>query len=336
MRADRLLSILMILQARRKVTAGELARELEVSERTIYRDITALNIAGVPVYSLTGPEGGYALVETYQTTLTGLTERETSALFMLITQGQIPAPLAELGISQELKAALLKLTAALPQSRRKQEQHARQRIHLDATWWDQGTAPTPHIQTIYQAVWEDLPLEIAYEPIPNLEIRQVVMPYGLVAKAGAWYLVCGRAGGSPGSRLDVHRVAHLLDAAILPQAPGSPPAFEHPGDFDLPAFWERWCAEQTGRTTHYPVQVRLAPALRPHLPRHFGRAGREIQQATPDPDGWLTATLSFESLEAARARLLSLGAAVEVLAPSPLRWSIHDIAGQTARLYQPD
>ena len=334
MRADRLLSILMILQARRKVTAGELARELEVSERTIYRDITALNMAGIPVYSLTGPEGGYALVETYQTTLTGLTERETGALFMLITQGQIPAPLAELGVSQELKAALLKLTAALPRSRRKQEQHARQRIHLDAAWWDQGSEPTPHIQTIYQAVWEDLPLEIAYEPIPNLEIRQIVMPYGLVAKAGAWYLVCGRAGDSPG--LHVHRVAHLLDAAILPQEPGSTPAFEHPQDFDLPAFWERWCAEQTGRTMHYPVQVRLSPALLPHLPRYFGRTGRELQRQTPDPDGWITATLSFESLEAARARLLSLGAAVEVLAPYPLRRSIQDIAGQTARLYQRD
>lgn len=145
MRADRLLSLLMLLQIRGRMTARELAKELEVSERTIYRDIDALSIAGVPVYGEPGPEGGYALVDSYRTNLTGLTEGEVRALFML----SIPAPLADLGVSHELRAALPKLSAALPNARRRDEERVRQRFHLDSTWWRQGEERVPHLQTIH-------------------------------------------------------------------------------------------------------------------------------------------------------------------------------------------
>ena len=153
MRADRLLSILLLLQARGRMTAHQLAQELEVSVRTIYRDIDALSTAGVPVYAERGPGGGCELIDSYRTSLTGLNKDEVHALFML----SIPAPLDELGVSQELKTALRKLAAALPAARRQDEERVRQRITLDWTGWNQPADPVPHLQTIQQAVGEPAP-----------------------------------------------------------------------------------------------------------------------------------------------------------------------------------
>jgi predicted DNA-binding transcriptional regulator YafY len=141
MRADRLISLLMFLQTRGRMTAQELAKELEVSERTVYRDIKALSTAGVPIYTMRGPGGGCALLDSYRTDLTGLTDDEVRALFML----SIPAPLAELGVSQELEAALLKLSAALPAARRYEENRVRQRILLDSIPWFHPHEPVPHL-----------------------------------------------------------------------------------------------------------------------------------------------------------------------------------------------
>jgi predicted DNA-binding transcriptional regulator YafY len=319
MRADRLLSILMILQARGRVTARELAQELEVSERTIYRDIDALSVAGVPVYGEPGRDGGYALLDSYRTDLTGLTEGEAHALFML----GIPAPLADLGISQELKAALLKLSAALPEARRRDHEWMRQRVHLDSTWWHQGEEPVPHLRTIQQAVWQDRRLSLTYRPLFNLEMEQLVDPYGLVAKAGTWHLVCGAKG-----RVRVHRVSFLSDVRITDEV------FERPPDFDLAAFWEGWCVEYEGWRSVYSVTVRIAPVFAPELPRYFGTRIREkMAQATPDENGWIAIDLSFESFEAARDRLISFGRGVEVIEPQALRRSVLDVAEQVVALY---
>ena len=147
MRADRLLSILMLLQARGKMSAQALADELEVSVRTIYRDLDALSAAGVPVYAERGPGGGCLLLDSYRTTLTGLTRDEVRALFAL----SIPSALSELGIDDEARTALYKLSAALPASRRPDEAGSRQRVHLDPEGWSDPKAPAPHLQRIYQA-----------------------------------------------------------------------------------------------------------------------------------------------------------------------------------------
>ena len=162
MRADRLLSLLMLLQARGRLTAPKLAQELEVSERTIYRDIDALSAAGVPVYGEAGAGGGYALLDSYRTNLTGLTEGEVRALFML----SIPKPLADLGVGRELGAALRKLAAALPSARRDDEERVRQRFLLDAVGWEQVEESAPHLPTVHQAVWEDRRLHLAYRIDP--------------------------------------------------------------------------------------------------------------------------------------------------------------------------
>jgi predicted DNA-binding transcriptional regulator YafY len=320
MRADRLLALLMLLQTRGRKTAWELAKALEVSERTIYRDIDALSTAGVPIYGQAGPQGGFALLDSYRTNLTGLTEGEVRALFML----SIPAPLAELGISQELKTALLKLSAALPEARRQDEEQVRQRFHLDSSWWQQREEQVPHLSLVHKAVWQDRKLCITYRPPFAVEIRRLVAPYGLVAKAGVWYLVYARSG-----KVRAVRVSELLDVHL------SNEVFERPPDFDLAAFWEAWCSEQEMILSGFFVTVRVAPGFVSTLSRYFGgQIKSKIDQAgPPDADGWITLELSFESFETARDRLLGFGRGVEVLAPRALHRSILDYAQQIVALY---
>jgi predicted DNA-binding transcriptional regulator YafY len=320
MRADRLLSILMLLQARGRLPAQELADELEVSVRTIYRDMDALSTAGVPVYAERGPGGGCALLDSYRTTLTGLTRDEVRALFML----SIPAPLAELGVDQELKAALLKLSASLPASRRGDEERARQRIHLDSVGWFETGEPVPHLHTIHQALWQDRRLHLVCSLRFDVQAEWLVEPYGLVAKAGLWYLVCGREG-----LIRVHRVSRVLDARIADHP------FERPTDFDLAAFWRGWCTSVEENRARYPVMVRVSPELVPWLPHFFGESIREaIAWADSlDDEGWIALTLPFETAEDARERILSFGGSVEILEPQALRNSVVDYAQQILARY---
>lgn len=329
MRADRLLTLLILLQTRGRMPARKLAEELEVSERTIYRDILALSTAGIPVYAERGPGGGCALLESYRTNLTGLNEAEARALFMLT----IPAPLTELGVSKELKTALLKLSAALPASRRKEEERSRQRIYLDSVPWSSEEGPVPHLQTIYQAIWQDRRLHLVYSPRFGTQVERLVDPYGLVAKTDIWYLVAARK-----NIMRVYRIARILEAHLTAEP------FERLLDFDLGAYWNQRCTDIESLRPTYPVLVRIAPELIPHLPHYFGDHfhARYIQVSPPDSggrsllrssEGWITLTMIFESLEAARDSLLGLGRAVEVLDPIALRMSLVDFAKQIVAGY---
>ncbi len=317
MRADRLITLMMLLQLRGRMTAAELAAELEVSERTIYRDFVALSAAGIPVYAETGRQGGYALVERYRTSLTGLSEGEMRALFML----SIPGPLAQLGLGQELKSALLKLSAALPQARRGDEERVRQRFYLDPEGWRQAEEQIPHLHTIQQAIWGDRQLYLTYRPIPTLEMEQLVEPYGLVAKAGIWYVVWMRKG-----QTRVLRVANVLAARLADET------FKRSTEFDLVAFWKMWCQERESNSVRYPVKVRAAPGVLPRLEAYRNKDS-QVQTGEPAELEWVTLNLSFESLEEARSQLLAFGGAVEVLAPAALRLSIQDYAVQISTRY---
>ena len=271
MRADRLLSILMLLQARGRMTAGQLATEVEVSLRTIYRDIDALCISGVPIYSDRGRDGGYALLDSYRTSLTGLNENEVRALFML----SIPSPLRELGVGGELEAAFRKLAAALPASRREDQQRVRARFHLDAAWWFQDGEPVPHLATVHRAVWEDRWLEIHHRLRFGhvLDIKQRIAAYGLVAKAGVWYVVYAYQ-----ERVRALRVSRLLDAQIQEEH------FERPPNFDLPAFWQTWCAGVEEGRPAYVVRARVAPHIQSELAWYMGEGRyRAVLSAAP-PD----------------------------------------------------
>jgi predicted DNA-binding transcriptional regulator YafY len=321
MRADRLLSMLMLLQTHRRLTATKLAAELEVSERTIYRDVVALNTAGVPIYTESGPGGGISLIEDYQTNLTGLLPQEVGALSML----NIPEALVSLGVGPQLKAALLKLAASVPPAMRATQIQTHNRLHLDATWWFQTDEPLPHLQIIKDAVWQDRLLQITYQGEFNTIGGQVIAPYGLVAKASLWYLVYALAG-----HLRVRRVARIISAEILLES------FTRPADFDLVAFWQSWCADYEKDRPLFEVKARVAPILAGRLPKLLQENLPDLLNTPPviPATGWQLMTLHFESFEAARTQLLGFGGAVEVLEPLALRTSLADFAQQIQKLYR--
>lgn len=213
------------------MTAQELAEQLEVSERTIYRDIEALSFAGIPLYTERGPGGGCALLDGYQTRLTGLTTREVRALFLLSTA----APLTDLGLDQALEDALLKLSAALPAASREQAAQVRQRIHMDT-----GQSARPgisHLQTLQEAIWHECLLCLTYRD----RRKYLIEPYALVTQNGAWYLI-----GANSGTMQVVRLAHIHAAEVTEQHFTRSPAF------DLATYW----AEHTSRIYHAPVSSR--------------------------------------------------------------------------------
>jgi predicted DNA-binding transcriptional regulator YafY len=184
----------------------------------------------------------------------------------------------------------------------------------------------PHLQTLHQALWRDRKLNLTYSLPFEAEAKWLVEPYGLVAKADLWYLVCARKG-----HVRVYRVSQVLEAEV------SDEAFERPADFDLAAFWRAWCAKVEDNRPHYPVTVRVAPNAITMFPLLLGESVRAqvAGGGAPDAEGWTTLRLTFETFYDARARILGLGGAVEVLEPPALRNSILDFAIQIAGLYSP-
>src|SRR5436190_23203286 len=200
MRAGRLVSLLLLLQTRGLMTAEQLARELEVSVRTIYRDVDALSEAGVPIYADRGPLGGIRLVDGYRTRLTGLTTQDAETLFL----SGLPGPAAELGLGTVVTAARLKVLAALPPELRARASRISQRFHLDAPGWFQSAERLTHLETLANAVWENLCIEIDY-PHSGAPVTRTVDALGLVLKGGVWYLVA-RINGT----MRTYRVSRIL------------------------------------------------------------------------------------------------------------------------------
>lgn len=318
MRADRLLSLMMLLQSRGKVTATDASRELGVSVRTVYRDIEALSMAGVPIYSESGPGGGFGLLDTYRTDLTGLNDGETKALFML----NIPSPLTQLGVAQDLKAALLKLSAALPAGRRADEDRIRQRVYVDSSWWFNGDESVPQLKALRDAVWTDRTIECRCDIMHRFAIRLKLDPLGLVAKGGIWHLVC-RVNG----KLRVYRISQLSDIEVTSET------FERPEDFDLPGFWKDYCVQYERNQSLYPVKLRVNSSIVGSLSIYLGPRASSLRSLDTDEVRWTTVEVKFESLESARRMVLGLGSAVEVVEPGPLRDSVRDYAEQILQVY---
>jgi len=322
MRAERLLTLLLLLQSKGRMTAQELSLELGVSQRTIYRDIEALSMAGIAVYTERGRDGGCSLLDTFRGSLTGFTEDEVIALSTF----SIPSPLKDLGLSQELNMALSKLSAVLSTNKRYEAEIGHQRIYLDSTPWFQAQEDVPHLQTIQQAVWEGRQLQISYRFPLRFEtwVDHQVEPYGLVAKTNVWYLVASRE-----AIIHAYRISRIREAQILKES-----VYRVPG-FDLARFWQSWCAGIEENRPFFPVKVRVSPEIYPFLRgRMTGNNGEMLIDENPvDEYGWLTITLAFESLEEARAILLGYGRSVEVLKPEALKLSVIDYARQIVDLY---
>ena len=312
MRADRLLSLMMLLQTQRQMTAEELADELEVSKRTIYRDIDALGIAGVPVYAIGGPGGGYALLDSYRTTLTGLNKDEIRALFMLT----IPGPISDLGVSQQLRSAILKLTTSFAGDYNEHVDYLGQRLHLDAASWFQTDEPVLYLKTVQEAAWQDRQLLLSYRRRNGTVSERTISPYGLVAKASIWYLVAATDKG-----MRVYRVSRIESVQMTQTY------FVRPQVFDLAKFWADWVIDYKASLPKYPVTLRIGPDLIPVLPYILGDDVRSlVEQAQPDSEGWRVVDYTFERIEEAQAYILGMGASVDVIAPKELRASVLKLA----------
>ncbi|CNG59651.1 helix-turn-helix%2C type 11 domain-containing protein [Mycobacterium tuberculosis] len=320
MRASRLISMVLLLQSREAMTAGELARELEVSERTVYRDMEALSAAGVPVYADQGRGGGYRLVGGYRTRLTGLTREEAEALFL----SGLPGPAGDMGRAGALAAAELKVLAALPAALRDAPARASRRFLLDAPGWFGESGPPPLLRELARAVWQDETVELRYRR-RDAEVVRTAEPYALVLKNGTWYLVA-RVGGA----FRTYRVDRV--AAVRPDGE----VFERDEAFDLAAHWHAEAAAFVRSMLGEEVTVRLSPAgmrlLRHAVEPHAARRAA-ADAGEPDARGWVVTTLPVESVEVAAAELLRLGAEAEVLAPPGLRARMAEQAARLARLY---
>jgi predicted DNA-binding transcriptional regulator YafY len=308
MRAGRLVSLLLLLQTRGRMTAQDLADELEVSVRTVYRDVESLASSGVPIYADRGPAGGYQLLAGYRTRLTGLTSDEAGTLFL----AGMPGPAAELGLGSVLAAAELKLRASLPGELGIRAGRVRECFHLDAPGWFRGQEPTPHLSTVAGAVWNERRLEIRYRrwKTPR-EVSRTLDPLGVVLKAGRWYLV---AAGP--ERITAYRVSNILEAEALDEPAGRPPGFR------LADFWQEWTERYESSVYTATATVRMTAAALDRMafvfPPEMSRMAR-ASAGPPDETGRLTTTVPIESIRHGHIELLKLGADAEVLAPAELR-----------------
>jgi predicted DNA-binding transcriptional regulator YafY len=316
-KSSRLLAILLLLQTRGRVTADELAREFEVSVRTVYRDIEALHAAGVPLYGDAGHHGGYRLLGGYRTRLTGLSEDEAQSLFL----SGMPGPAAALGLGSALASSQLKLRAALPPDLRAEADRMRARFHLDAPGWYAEVDDLRHLREVAEAVWTGRRLMVRYRrwKAPT-EVDRTLDPYGLVLKAGRWYLVAG-----PGPR--TFRVDQILELRV------SDDTFEIPDGFDLAEHWRLAQEDFHARLHQGKAVVRVAPGA---SSRFTGAAAQAFAEtAVPERDGWSRAVLPTESLEHAIGMFLVLGPDVEVLEPPQLRDGLYEAARTLAAVYRP-
>ncbi|MFD7137245.1 helix-turn-helix transcriptional regulator [Streptomyces sp. NPDC059894] len=329
MRAARLIKMVLLLQSRSSLTAAELARELEVSQRTVARDAQALSEAGVPVYAERGRAGGYRLVGGYRTGLTGLARGEAEALFL----SGVPGALREMGLGDAASAARLKVSAALVPSLRDAPRTAAQRFHLDAPGWFQEPRTPELLPVVAEAVWDDRRIRARYrrgEGERRREVARELEPYGLVLKAGVWYL-CARVAGAGSFR--TYRIDRFTGVEPL-KAPED--RFARDEGFDLPAHWADQAERFARSILRTEVVVRLSETGVRRLPHAVDpAAARDALAGTGEPDaaGRVTVVLRVESEEVAHAQLTALGPEAEVLCPPSLRHRFTEDAARWARLY---
>ncbi|WP_017580312.1 helix-turn-helix transcriptional regulator [Nocardiopsis valliformis] len=329
MRADRLLSLLLLLQNRGRMSAPEIAAELEVSVRTVYRDVEALGTSGIPVYADRGPRGGFALVDGYRTRLTGLSGTEAHALFLAGT----PAAAEDLGLGAVLATAQLKLRAALPAALAERTRAVAERFHLDAPAWFREADEVPHLAAVAGAVWDQRVVRVHYRRWRG-EVRRELCPLGVVLKGGLWYLVAqaeSAAGNTERAQRPVrtYRVSRFLEVEVTEEL------FERPAGFDLAASWEESSRRLEGAVRQGIARVRLSPRARALLPMKFGAAGTRALEGAgpPDTQGWVEADLEVEASTIAVGDLLSLGAEAEVLGPAEIRQALAREVAALATLY---
>lgn len=312
---------MLLLQTRGRMTAGQLARELEVSVRTVYRDMESLSAAGIPLYGEAGPEGGYRLLDGYQTRLTGMTATEAEALWL----SGLPGAAADLGMGAVLATAQRKLLAALPEPVRAPAGRISQRFHLDTAGWYTLPENLAHLPALVEAVWGRHRLRIEYQRWADpRHVRRTLDPYGLVLKSGRWYLVA-----ATGADIRSYRVSQLETVRALDET------FELPVDFDLAGYWREYLEQFDARRYRGTATVRISPVVLDRLDHllepDLVRAARD--SARLEPDGWSLVEIPLETIEHTAGVLLRLGAGAEVLGPPALRQHMSETAAALAGTY---
>jgi predicted DNA-binding transcriptional regulator YafY len=323
MLASRLLSILMLLQTRGRMSASQLAEELEVTVRTIHRDIDQLSAAGVPVYADRGRNGGFQLQDGYRTMLTGLNQSEAETLFL----AGLPGPAAQMGLADVLSTARLKLLAALPSNIQPSAERIAARFHLDTGAWFHSVDQLPSLPVIAHAVWGERMLKMRYHPSGEVDTRvRKVAPLGLVLKSGIWYLLAQNSR----SVCTTYRAANIYDAEICDET------FARPKDFNLVAHWESSVREYEANVYHDYADVRLSPVglKRLSLLGPYVTSAASKSAGKPDRKGWVRCRLPIESLDFGVRELLRLGDQVVVLGPPSLRSELAKTAERIAKLHE--
>jgi len=314
MRADRLLSILLLLEVHRRVTARELARRLEVSERTILRDMEALSGSGVPVVAERGAGGGWSLLEGYQTKLTGFTAAEIQSLFL----ARPPRLMADLGLKQEAEAALIKLQASLPAASRHQADFARERILVDTRGWRDPAESAASLPVLLDALWRERQIRFQYSRVLGEPGARTGDPLGLVAKGSTWYLVAS-VEGEPRT----YRVSRIRETLILEQ-----PA-TRPAGFSLAAYWERSAAEFREKLPRYYATFLASPAAM----RWVRYRGWRLEEEVAEGDS-VRVRLRFDAEEEAVQFALGFGGEIAVVEPRELRTKVLEGASRIVRQCQ--
>ncbi|HEY1604639.1 MAG TPA: WYL domain-containing protein [Allosphingosinicella sp.] len=319
MRASRILTILMTLQVRGRATAARLAAELEVSTRTIYRDVDELSAAGIPIYADRGPGGGFALLDGYRTRITGLSPVEAEALFLL----GLPGPAADIGLAGPAEAAALKMLAALPPDAAQGAARIAARVHIDPIAWYRRSEAPPLLGPICRAAWDDRLIAADYESWTATG-RRTLAPLGVVLKGGIWYLVADGGKGPAIFRVDKIRAVEVLDEH-----------FARPEGFTLARWWPEQVEAFEASLLRAQARLRVPPGCVTRF-GDFPAAMREtVEATTPDGDGVREAVVPIESIEQAARLLLPLSPPVEVLAPVGLRERLAEMAAATLALYAP-
>jgi predicted DNA-binding transcriptional regulator YafY len=330
MRASRLLSVLMTLQARGRVSARVLAEELEVSVRTVYRDIDELSAAGVPVTVERGPTGGFELLDGWRTNLTGLTADEAQSLFV----AGLPAAASDLGLATSMASAQLKLLAALPDEWQAGAQRSNARFHVDLAGWYRRTAVVEHLPALAKAVWGERWIAVKYESWKGV-IERNLQPLGLVIKGGNWYFVALVHGGRRSKKADrsprTYRVSNLRALT----AKGS---FVRPKGFDLGRYWAASMSRFERDLFSGTADIRVSPQGKQSLCGASAAVHAAVDLAAADPanldaEGWLHVQIPTESIDHAARTLLAIGAEIEVIAPAELRQQMRATARAVAALY---
>ncbi|SEM89527.1 helix-turn-helix transcriptional regulator [Lihuaxuella thermophila] len=320
MRADRLMSILLILQRKGKVTTRELAEELEASPRTILRDLNALSGMGIPVVADRGKNGGWRLLDHYRKTLLTLNKEEIASLFLSFPDRY----LKDLGLNRSYHTARQKLFPSLPLAAERRAQKFWERIHIDTEPWKKsGGKKELDLEPMVRAVFEERKVTMEYERADGLKSKRMVEPLGLVARGNQWYLVAQNEEGI----IKSYKTGRIRSITVLEES------FRRPPGFDLAAHWRTSKEQFVTKLPEYLVKAELTPQTLKRI-RFSDRFVRVLDAGEPGPDGWISATLRFDTEQEAMECILGYNCQIRVLSPEKLKRKVVDLARSVVELYE--